>query len=377
MDLSDLTVVIPSYNRHDFLYRQFCYWSSTDAKLIFIDGSTQPITMNLQNQFKKNGNVKYIHREKSIGTRLSLAGKLITTPYTVTSNDDTFLLKSGVCAAINTLRNDPHVAACRGQSMHARLSSDKKLVKYTQSYNTFLNFIVNQKDAESRLRYVFNQFNDAASFAVLRTKVWQQSWAYGYDKKFSSTNISEFFQNIVVYIYGELICLPIPYYLSTNENPAINTTSDNRSLLFSSWLHDVKYKGEKIDFIESLSTMLSKKSTLGFKDSFKIISEGLETIHNFRSEYSIVTRLLGPKVSKKKLIKLKKLFFSKSLKKVYLITREFALKHLIDSQYVLIDRLPKTKTRSGIQLNSEQLIEIKTIERLILDFHSTKANFKI
>jgi hypothetical protein len=285
-------------------------------------------------------------------------------------------LKSGVCAATNILRNNPHVAACRGQSMHALVSSDKKIVKYTQSFNTFSNFIVNQKDAESRLRYVFNQFNDAASFAVLRTKVWQQSWAYGYDKKFSSTNISEFFQNIVVYIYGELICLPIPYYISTNENHAINTTSDNRSLLFSSWLHDVKYEAEKKDFIESLSTMLSEKSTLGFKDSFKIISEGLETIHNFRSEYSIVTRILGPIVSKNTLIKLKKLFFSKSLKKLYSITREFALKHLVNSQYVLIDRLSKTKTRSGIQLNNEQVIEIKAIERLILDFHSKKQTSK-
>ena len=111
-----------------------------------------------------------------------------------------------------------------------------------------------------------------------------------------------------------MICLPIPYYISTNENHAINTTSDNRSLLFSTWLHDVKYEEEKIDFIESLSTMLSREGSLGFKDSFKIISEGLETIHNFRSEYSIATRLLGPKVSKRKLTTLKKIFFTKNLK---------------------------------------------------------------
>jgi glycosyltransferase domain-containing protein len=370
MDLSDLTVVIPSYNRHDFLSRQFSYWSSTNARLIFIDGSSKPINMNLQNQFNKNGNVEYIHLKESVGTRLSLAGKLIVTPYAVTSNDDSFLLKSGVCAAVNLLRNDSKVAACRGQSMHALISGDKKIIKYTQSYNSFSNFIVNQQDAESRLRYVFSQFNDAASFAVLRAKVWQQSWAYGYGKKFSSTNISEFFQNIVVYIYGELICLPIPYYISTNENHAINTTSDNRSLLFSTWLHDVKYEEEKIDFIESLSTMLSREGSLGFKDSFKIISEGLETIHNFRSEYSIATRLLGPKVSKRKLTTLKKIFFTKNLKKVYLTARKFALNYLINSQYVLIDRLPNKKTRSGVELNSEQLIEIKTIDKLILNFYS-------
>jgi len=203
----------------------------------------------------------------------------------------------------------------------------------------------------------------------LKTDVWQKSWAQGFSKPYSSTNICEFYQNIVVLIVGQLICLPIPYHISTNENHAIDTAHDNRSLLFSTWSNDPKYSVERIDFIESLGDMLYKKGDLGLEDSQKVIVEGIETINKIHYEHSIATTLFGPKISKKSIDMLKKMFFNKSLMKIYVICRSIALSFITKSHFVTLDKLPNKTTGTGILINIDQQIEIKAIERIILGFY--------
>jgi glycosyltransferase domain-containing protein len=141
MTLSNLTVIIPSYDRQEFLLKQFIHWSDTHAKLIIVDGSIKPIAKNIQELFKLNGNTTYIHLEESVGNRLLVASKLITTPYTVTSNDDDFLIKSGVISSVEYLERNSRVVACRGQSIRAYILKNKKTIRYTGIFNKLMQSI--------------------------------------------------------------------------------------------------------------------------------------------------------------------------------------------------------------------------------------------
>ena len=47
MSLSDLTLVIPAYNRPAYLERQIDYWSGTGVQLCILDGSKSPAPPSL------------------------------------------------------------------------------------------------------------------------------------------------------------------------------------------------------------------------------------------------------------------------------------------------------------------------------------------
>jgi glycosyltransferase domain-containing protein len=367
MDLSNLTVIVPSYGRQEFLFKQFIHWSDTNVRLIIVDGSIKPVAKNLQKLFKQHGNTTYIHLEESVGNRLLFASNLITTPYTVTCNDDDFLMKSGVIASVEYLKHNSKAVACRGQSIRAYILNEKKIIRYTGIFNRYNDFAADQQNADLRLRYAFSRYNGATLFAVLQTDVWKKSWIKGYSKKYSSTNVSEFFQNIVVYISGAVVCLPIPYSVITGAFPIVNTSTDNRSLLFSIWSKDIKYKAERIDFINDLANLLAKKSILSIKDSRKLIEEIIEIYIGNLNKFSPFTQLFGFQVSKRKIEKFKSLFFNKNLFRIYLLFKKLVFDYVVKSKCVLLYKLPHSKTRSRISLNDEQLIEIKKLEKIILD----------
>jgi glycosyltransferase domain-containing protein len=365
MILSNLTVIIPSYGRQEFLFKQFIHWSDTNAKLIIVDGSIKPISKNIQRLFKQNGNTTYIHLEESVGNRLLFASKFITTPYTVTSNDDDFLIKSGVISSVEYLEHNSKVVACRGQSIRAYILENKKRIRYTGIFNRFSNYEASQQQADLRLRYAFSRYNGATLFAVLRTDIWKKSWVKGYTKKYSSTNVSEFFQNIVVYIFGGVVCLPIPYSITTGAFPVVNTPTDNRSLLFSIWAKDPKYKAEKTNFVNDLANLLTKKSVLDTRASRKLIEEIIETYVGNLNKYSLTTTLFGFQVSEVKIEKFKSIFFNKNLLKIYFLFKKLVFNYIIKSKRVSLYRLTNSKTRSNISLNYEQTNEIKSFEKII------------
>ena len=251
VELSKLTVIIPSFNRQEFLFRQAIYWQNSGVKLIFMDGSEKPIDEKMKYYLLDMKNTIYIHSNTPINERLSRVSKLINTKYSVTLNDDDFIIKSSLITAIKLLESNSSIVACRGQTLLAILSSEKNTVRYSFLYNLFKNFQAKHDGLEDRLKYALSNYNSAASFAVLRSTVWQETWG-SLNDDYSSTNVGEFFQNLATYVFGKLACIEVPYIIITNENTAINTKSDNRALLFPDWWNDKNYLHEKQKFVKKL-----------------------------------------------------------------------------------------------------------------------------
>ena len=254
--LSKLSIVIPTYNRQAFLFRQCTYWSGTGVTLILIDGSPTPLKTSLQKKLEKFQNVTYLHSKTSLGKRLLKASKLITTPFTALCSDDDFITKSGAISSVKLLEKQPDLVACRGESIYASISKDKESVRYITMRRRFKDFQATQDKIEDRLSYAFSDYNGASSHAIMLTNVWKKSWVEGYSKNYSTSNVSEYYQNIATYICGKVICIPSLQMVHTNENGAIDTPTDNRSLLFTEWLTSDKYKNERANFINDLSSLV-------------------------------------------------------------------------------------------------------------------------
>ncbi len=363
--LSKLTIVIPTYNRQNFLFRQCTYWSGTGVTLILIDGSPTLLKINLQKKLKKFQNVTYLHSKTSLGKRLLKASKLIVTPYTVLCSDDDFITKSGAVSAVKLLEKQPDLVACRGESIYASISKDKQSVRYILMQRKFMNFQATQDKIEDRLSYAFRDYNGASSHAIARTNIWKKSWVEGYSKNYSTSNASEYYQNIATYICGKVVCIPSLQLIHTNENGAIDTPADNRSLLFTEWLTSDKYKNERVNFINDLSSLVPTIGSEKQKRPQEIIKETLQIYLKFRLKYSQAIRKEYEYKVNEKIIKFIKYFVIRTTSFEIYIDIKLKL-----NSYLYNKRLKPLRNINNFSQND--LIELEEIEKIILDFYAPK-----
>ncbi|NDI10803.1 MAG: hypothetical protein EBY74_07430 [Actinobacteria bacterium] len=101
--LGDLTIVIPSFGRQDFLTRQISYWSASEVNLLILDGSERAMPLG-----SLPSRVNYVHMPTDFFQRMQAAADYVTTPYAallgVTLRQDPqdftdcpFNLGAGVC----------------------------------------------------------------------------------------------------------------------------------------------------------------------------------------------------------------------------------------------------------------------------------------
>ena len=132
--LEQVTVVIPSYGRQDFLLRQLSYWSDRKARVVIVDGSPRPFDVDTLRLVAALPSITYVHAAGTIGQRLKIAADLVETPYAVLSGDDEFLLTRGLARAIDKLDAQSDLVACIGQSIGFYPSNDGRSTTYAAGY---------------------------------------------------------------------------------------------------------------------------------------------------------------------------------------------------------------------------------------------------
>ena len=102
--ISNLSIVIPTYNRQDYALRNMKFWSERGASVYVLDGSSLAID---KERMKEIGpNVRYCHMPVSIHERLLAATNFISTPYCIMLSDDEFFIPSALEACIKELELD-------------------------------------------------------------------------------------------------------------------------------------------------------------------------------------------------------------------------------------------------------------------------------
>ena len=110
--LSQLTIIITTYNRKKFLLRSIQYWEDKKVNIIYLDGSKKKLDLSLINGL--NRNIKYIHNPDSQYERISNVINFINTKYVMFGSDDEFYITSALRSCLNKLNNNPELNACGG-----------------------------------------------------------------------------------------------------------------------------------------------------------------------------------------------------------------------------------------------------------------------
>lgn len=369
--LNELTVIIPSYKRQDFLIRQIAYWGKSEAQLIIVDGSPESLSSAILDMLKTLPNIRYLHNPVDVFDRLKLAAQLIKTEFTVLQGDDEFLLKSGLSKAIQQMHSDPSLSACIGQTLGFFLNENKTDVKYGETAYLFWKYNILQENVSDRLQKLMSTYNAATSYAVQRSAVWIQSWAA--IQKWTSPYASEMKQAMSTLIAGKLASVEDIYWLRSNENNPISIVGFNRDISFEQWWKSPLYKAEKDSFIGMLVTEISERNDMTADDSRNLVLESVaaflkldqENDNDKKSKLSFWIRLR---------VHLAKLIRFMLPEGFYIFLKSLLVKRLTLSQGGGLGSIQDLRIQNSklFSFNEKTYFELQKIESLLVGFYGNK-----
>jgi glycosyltransferase domain-containing protein len=266
-ELKDLTLIIPSYNRHDFIKEQFDFWLDYQVELLILDGSETPLEME---EFKElPDRYQYVHSEKSFISRLANHSDKIRTKYSAILFDDEKFYPESLIKAINILNRNPRVYSVSGQVLGFKnLGMDIYLLNM---YSEFANANLKNKNAEDRIKQHLNPYRMTTLCAVSRVATLQKSLkAIKHFEFIPVPTIFEICFEIVSASHGESIVVQNIFWMRNCNNQPQWDQNPKRSLV--EWWK----QGGSEEYFSKLRRILDKEKNPENKKILCLIDFGLK-----------------------------------------------------------------------------------------------------
>ena len=125
--LSSLSIIIPTFNRKNFVKRTLSYWSGKEPVIIVLDGSTKALCNEFLKSLEKN--IFYLHFPNlSFQQRLSQLDNLIETKYCILHADDEISLPSGLSRCIEEIESN-NLICCLGRCLDFEHAGNQIITK--------------------------------------------------------------------------------------------------------------------------------------------------------------------------------------------------------------------------------------------------------
>lgn len=275
------TIIIPTYNRPDYLKRILNYYDSfperkDDFEFIVADSSSnenKKINRDIVSTLK---NIKVLHLNDYFENinpwcKFADAMKYVKNEFCLFCSDDDFVIPKNVSFCADFLKNNPNFTAAHGQYILFYLKKKKrgeKKIYWTSEYT--LESMTNPK-AELRLKEHLSDYVLATFSAVHRTSFLQM--ALEETAKWAPDNrFGELLPSMLAPIYGKLKCFNLPYAV---QEININSTGTTTKTL-EDFIREGSYEDKYANFRKCLSKHLGKNSELSQENSEKIIDEAMK-----------------------------------------------------------------------------------------------------
>jgi glycosyltransferase domain-containing protein len=258
--MNNLTIIIPTHNRHSYLERIEKYYSFFPCQIYVIDSS-----VNSYSGFKSL-NFQYVHQPKmSFVPKVLHALKMVETKYVILCADDDFLSSKGLKSAVSFLDNNIDYSKFVGNFIYFRKAFDGYFFKYAR----FREFDVIVND----LRQYWENYENSL-WCLYRKEVLLKAFSFLNAIKQSNDNFIEFVLSATakgegkVYVSKEVINF-------RELNPGAHW--GNKTLPLSWHWFDSVTKADYKKTIEVLDSQYSK----GFTSSFFKIYLRLHSVNIF------------------------------------------------------------------------------------------------
>lgn len=217
---NNLTIVIPSFNRHEFLLRTMLFWANTGFKVIVVDGSSVKLDSSL---VPINNNISYYHIKMGWGRRLLFAASKIETDYVIMASDDEYYVPSGLKSLVEFLDINTDYSSCIGRCLGFEID-ENKLFGVSQ-YPKLNGYSVLSNDPASRVKNHMEDYVMSLVWSVTRTPVWKLAAETYASEEFRLFCQAELQFEMILAFAGKSKVLPVLTWLRSigENNPIANT----------------------------------------------------------------------------------------------------------------------------------------------------------
>ena len=352
-DLHKLTIVIPTYERQKFLFRQVEFWKHTNAKVIILDGSAHSWTAFNSKTLPLN--IEYFHIPESIERRFGFAISKLNTEYAVLLSDDEMFIPSALQQCIAELDRFQDYVVCKGIAIGFNYSV--KQVSGFPVYKNLQGYIIDHERPEDRVNAHMSKYAMAVLWGVTRTSVFKRMLNAMSQGPFLSAAVGEMQCSIIAAWSGKIKVIDELMWLRSSENKSIWWSFGN--LQFHDWFLNPANKSEVQKCLSSVLVNI---------DGFGYPNENIEKIIVNGIEKYIQLSLFNQKIKKK--------YTKPALSATFLVYKCKTLAKFIFETFL---KVPIQKTliqsaedlhNSGIKIDFQQLSQVNS---LIKEFHNQKT----
>lgn len=337
--LDNITLLIPTHERHNYLNRILEYYKQDEIKIIIADSSPAKY-----DETKLNPSIKYYHYPAiGLPQKLSMAFKLIETEYVVMCSDDDFIIPAGINSCIEFLECNKAFSAAQGNCIAYK--KEKKYADYIEMnvmYKDQLAYEISNGNPYDRLALFFNSYRTIFS-AVHYTKNLQLAFE-NVNNKFSNLFLNEYLTAIIPIVKGKYKELPILYQVREYAEDSGDKSTDNLDIMYA----DTKYENELKNYVEYVSDII-------FRFTFNELEERKSVIND-------VFRPFGKRLAQQKILA-KYISFSKQ------IGNTISLIPVIGKKIVMKYRLYyQRKNLNAVIRTKEDKLHLEKIKKLIFKY---------
>ena len=249
----NVTILIPTYNRHRQLKRLLDYYSNCAFPILVADSTTASFP------FVKNyRNVKYFHYPNyPYAKKLPLIYKHVKTEYVLFCADDDFVIPDAIQKCLNFLEDNPDYSSAHGHYVFFE-NRNKENISVYPFYLARVDLDINSNRPSERVTQLLSSYMQLL-YAVTKTSDIKQVFNYLAEyPEIKNDNLVEIFQAIILCINGKSKTLPI-FYCAREKTPnSASTYTDDLDVICCK----AKYTKQYRVWLDVIAKHLAKKERI-------------------------------------------------------------------------------------------------------------------
>jgi glycosyltransferase domain-containing protein len=262
--MNDLTIVIPTHNRHKYLKRVLAYYEDYNVDIVVVDSSKEHFTGDI-----KSIGVKYHHLpEIDYEEKLHYVLKNIKTKYTTLCADDDFIVKSAINKCVNFLDSNSDYGSVQGN--HIYYNMHKNSMIFAPFHFEAYGLDIDEDNFYERLEKLSLPVKLFINYALHRTSILQQIFEFLTNSNIKEVIFAEFILQLMPVISAKHKVLPI-FYIAREWNVSSGgyKLKGLESILIEDGGED-KFNSYKMTFSNHVSKFYNRdlKEVKSFFDNF-------------------------------------------------------------------------------------------------------------
>ena len=361
--LTDLTLVIPAYNRPTYLARQIDYWAGSGVHLCILDGSKNSADPELI--ARMGPDVHYEYMPIGFNERLVHASKIVKTKYVALLGDDELYVMQGLRDCMDLLDADERLIGCVGRSLFF-FHREGEIYGH-QVYEKSQNVDGMYGGNIERLINSFPHGDPSGApyllYGVFRKEQWCTMFGNAYARHYSSGYVYELALIIIGACLGPTKMVDSLVWLRSGENPPMSSAAVNRKISTGEWGTSREYAMEYEDFLQRITEVLARLGIATASEVQQAVREVAEqffaySLHKPHRPIAYWHRVLS--FAAKNTPRWVKTLLKQNMTKT--------LGTVLDYKGVAFDDALEQLNDAGVTFNQEEMNDLRTF---LLTFHST------